>query len=491
VTRVAATAEPDAIAIESAASAWSYGELERAADELASVLLTALNDSGSSTRGSPPPGISRRSRIVAAFDLCAEGIVAVHGIARSGAILAPAHVGWNRSQAARHLESIRPDAILVSAGCEWVGDWHRRSLEVSGFGLIDLLTRDMLPEPLPPEPPTATAVVISTSGTGGRPRSVCHSWSGLRANATAANRRVGFGAGDAWLATLAWAHIGGLAVLVRAAQAGARVVCGPRAFEASEVAAALQDRDVTHVSLVPIMLERLLDLGVGPPPSLRCALIGGGRASEALISRARAVGWPVTLTYGLTEAASQVATARPGAPSGGSARPLDGVEVRIAEDGEIEVRGPGIMLGYLEQPGAFEPEGWFKTGDLGALDGAGRLRVTGRRSERIVTGGTNVDPIEIEALLMLHPRIRTACVVGTPDERWGEVVTAVVVAHDPDPTLESELDSWTRERVAGARLPRWWCFVDDLPQTPSGKVDRNAVRTAASHARASGGLEHE
>jgi len=304
---------------------------------------------------------------------------------------------------------------------------------------------------------------------------VCHAWAGLRANAVAANRRNGFSAECAWLATLAWAHIGGLAILVRAAAAGSRVVCGPRAFEAGGVAAALETHRVTHVSLVPVMLDRLLDLGVPAPSALRCALVGGGPASEALIERARRAAWPVSLTYGLTEAGSQVATTVPG--SGRIAgRPLDGCEVRIARDGGIEVRGRSVMLGYLEERGSVGEDGWFVTGDLGELDATGRLRVKGRRSSRIVTGGANVDPAEIEALLLRHPAIREACVVGTPDERWGEIVTAVVVPCAPDPLLESQLDAWARERLDGPRRPRRWCFVEDLPQTSSGKVDRSAIR---------------
>jgi len=476
VTWLASSAGADAIAIEAVDSAWSYGDLERAADDLATALVAgALRPTGFATAGVP-----RRRRVVHAFDLSPEGILAVHGIARSGAILAPAHMGWSRSQETRHLESIQPDAILVSAGVERVGDWHRRPLELCGFGPIDLLTRPEPPEETRAEPPAATDVVLSTSGTGGRPRLACHSWAGLSVNAAAANRRTDFGARDAWLATLAWAHIGGLAIIVRAAKAGARIICGPHAFNADGVAMALDRHDITHVSLVPVMLERLLDLGCGVPPTLRCALIGGGPASDVLIERARDAGWPVSFTYGLTEAGSQVATTPPGASSGAGARPLDGFEVRIADDGEIEVRGSALMLGYLESPGSLDPEGWFATGDLGALDETGRLRVTGRRSDRIVTGGTNVDPIEIEALLLEHPGILRACVVGTPDARWGEVVTAVVIPHEPDPTLESQLDAWARERVTGPRLPRRWRFVDDLPQTPSGKVDRSAVRTAAS-----------
>lgn len=454
-------------ALETATTVWTREEVLAGAEALAAHL--------------PRPEGRGPARVGHGFDLTPEAVVAVHAIERAGAILAPMHLGWTDARRRRITSALDLDAVLVAPGRSWPGRWDRSSLPIPGFGPVDLLTRPdsgargeqgtALPE--------GTGVILSTSGTGGRPRAVCHSREALRANAAAANRRAAFDETGAWLATLAWAHVGGLAIVIRAAEAGGRVVCGPRRFDAAAVSGAIERHRVTHVSVVPVMLERLLGLGAELPASLRCILVGGAATPPDLLARALEANWPVALTYGLTEAGSQVATAMPEHVREGRGplgRLLDGFELRLASDGEIEVRGPSLMLGYVEGPQPFTPDGWLSTGDFGAPDGSGS--VIGRRASRIVTGGTNVDPEEVEALLRQHPRVRAACVVGAPDETWGEVVTAVIVPHAFDRVLEGQLDDYAREALDSARRPRAWRFVDALPRTPSDKIDRAAVRAS-------------
>jgi len=459
----AAVAEESRVAIETGTAVWTPTELSEASAALASQL--------------PRSCAGGRARVGHAFALSPEAVVALRAIETADAILAPAHLGWTDGQRRRFADALDLDAILVTPGQPWPGRWRRSSLPVPGFGPVDLLTRPSSVSDRAVEVPPETGVLLSTSGTGGRPRVVCHSWAALRANARAANSRTGFEWGGAWLATLAWAHVGGLAVAVRAAESGGRIVFGPRRFDAAAVAGTIERHGVTHVSVVPVMLERLLGLGGRPAPSLRCILVGGAATPRGLLAEALDAGWPVALTYGLTEAGSQVATVMPADVREGRGplgRLLDGFELRLAADGEIEIRGPSMMLGYLEGPQPFTPDGWLETGDFGARDGTGV--VIGRRASRIVTGGTNVDPEEVERLLREHPRVRAVCVVGRPDERWGEIVTAVVVAHALDRTLESQLEEYAREHLDSPRRPRDWRFVESLPHTPSGKIDRAAVR---------------
>ena len=335
----------------------------------------------------------------------------------------------------------------------------------------------------------ATGVILPTSGTEGAPRFVVHEWRSLRANASASNDRLGFGPGERWLATLAWAHVGGLAVPLRAAAAGATVaLAGPR-FDAASVARALGELAVTHVSLVPAMLHGLLAVGARPPRSLRAVLLGGAATPPDLAERALSAGWPIALTYGLTEAGSQVTTATPQEVRAGDRSagvPLTGVEVRIRPPGDaapgpdgalapghIEVRGDTLFRGYVGEP-ARPPGDWFATGDLGHLDAQGRLAVTGRLRDRIVSGGANVDPAQVEAVLAAHPDVGEAAVIGMPDSRWGQVVVAVVAGEDPG--LPARLDPWCRERLSGPRVPRRWEVLDRLPRTATGKVDRAKLR---------------
>ncbi len=340
------------------------------------------------------------------------------------------------------------------------------------------------------------AAIVFTSGTTGRPRGAVLSRAALRASALAHGRVLGWRADDRWLLSLPTAHVGGLMIVVRCLHARRTVVVGGRrasgSFEAAETLRVVERDRITLLSVVPTMLARLLQATRRPPPSLRAVLVGGAGAPPALMERARESGWPVFATYGLTEACSQVATERPGETPGGVGTPLPGIEVRVAAPdgctgtiqarGPIQVRGESLFDGYLgAEPGAplerpFDADGWFDTGDLGAIGEDGRLRVVGRSSDRILTGGENVDPAEVEAAVVEWPGAAAACVVGLEGEEWGETVGAVLV---PTAGFESlgGLDGLGRHlggRLAGFKRPRCWRVVDALPLAPSGKVDRSA-----------------
>ena len=202
----------------------------------------------------------------------------------------------------------------------------------------------------------------------------------------------------------------------------------------------------------------------------------------------------MALTYGMTETTSQVATAPPEfvrRKPGSAGPPLDGVELRVeapdGEEGEILVRGPVVAAGVLGEGPLTDEGGWLATGDLGRLDDDGHLWVTGRRSERIVTGGVNVDPVEVEAVLADHPGVAEAAVVGLPDPEWGERVTAAVVATEGAAPDEELLRRWLRERLAGPKVPKTVVVVAALPRNATGKVDRVALRPILRSSGAPGG----
>lgn len=480
---------------------WSAAEIRAAGDTVAGVL--------------EEEGVETGAVVAHQFPLDPAGAAALAAVAPRAApggvrVLAPAHAEWTSHERDAFVAALQPAAALTGRAAAWpASGWRSRTLAVPGIGEIALHLRDsdpaLLPDPAPLPAPAAPlpapaappvraglpggGVILPTSGTEGLPRFVAHDWRSLRANAIASNERLGFGAGDRWLATLAWAHVGGLAVPLRAAAAGATVaLAGPR-FDAASVARALGELAVTHLSLVPAMLHGLLAVGARPPGSLRAVLLGGAATPPDLAERALSAGWPIALTYGLTEAGSQVTTATPAEVRAGDRSagvPLTGVEVRIRPPGDagdgpagtpapghIEVRGDTLFRGYVGEPA--RPTGaWFATGDLGRLDEQGRLEVTGRLRDRIVSGGANVDPAHVEAVLAAHPEVRETAVVGVPDRRWGQVVVAVVAGEAPD--LPARLDPWCRERLSGPRVPRRWQVLDRLPRTATGKVDRARLR---------------
>ena len=282
-------------------------------------------------------------------------------------------------------------------------------------------------------------------------------------------------ADDRWLCPLPLHHVGGLNVLVRSAINRTTVVLHER-FDAARVKATFEAGEVTLASLVPTMLVRLRAAGLSSAPRLRAIALGGGPIPPGLLDWAAEAGIPVVPVYGMTESCSQVVAGSPG-------RPLPGVELEIAPDGEILVRGAMVA------PGAIAPDGWLHTGDLGRLDEDGGLEILGRLKELIVTGGENVAPLEVEQALLAHPAVTDAGVAGLPDPDWGEAVTAFVVLCAP--VGAEELRGWCRERLAPFKVPKAIHAVERLPRNAGGKLAaRPASRNGVVAAGGDDGRSH-
>ncbi|RCV50253.1 AMP-binding protein [Marinitenerispora sediminis] len=318
-----------------------------------------------------------------------------------------------------------------------------------------------------------TALLIATSGSTGEPKGVELSAAALRHSTRASTHRIGAGPGDAWLCVLPTSYIAGLQVVLRALSGGAEPLY--RRFDPAEVMAAAAEHR-PHVSLVPTQLRRLLASGADLS-LFRTILLGGAAADERLLAAARAAGGRVVTTYGMSETCG-------GCVYDGV--PLDGVAVRLADDGRVLLSGPVLFSGYRLRPELsaehLVDEGgrtWFRTGDLGRL-ADGRLTVRGRVDDVINTGGHKVVAGEVAALLARLDAVADAAVVGRPDPEWGERVTAVVVPADPaaPPTLP-ELRSWVAEHLPRYAAPRELELRAALPLLASGKPDLRALRQAA------------
>lgn len=354
----------------------------------------------------------------------------------------------------------------------------------------------------------ATAAVIHTSGTTSAPKRVALSFGNFLWSALGSAVALGAPPEERWLSTLPVCHVGGLSILVRSAIAGSTAVVHER-FETSAALAAIEGEAITIVSVVATTLARLLDAGLKDPPALRVALAGGGPVPAALLRRAAAAGVPVSQTYGLTESCSQATTVplatsstragsagsedtRHDAAAGiahagdraaagiahvgdgpaalGAGRPLFCTSVRIASDGEILLRGPTIAAASIA------PDGWLHTGDLGRLDGDGNLHVTGRSSETIVSGGENVAPAEVEAVLEEHPDVQEAAVLGRSHPEWGEAVTAIVLPRAGSTPDLRQLRAHCARSLASYKIPKQLELTDrPLPRTRSGKLMRRQL----------------
>jgi O-succinylbenzoic acid--CoA ligase len=316
--------------------------------------------------------------------------------------------------------------------------------------------------------PDALATLLHTSGTTAEPKPVGLTVGNWTWNALGSALTLGLDPQDRWLCALPLSHVGGLAIPIRSAIYGTTVVLHER-FDTEAALTAIERHGATLVSLVPTTLERLLDAGLKAPNPLRVALIGGGPLPPVLASQAQEAGIPVAQTYGMTEACSQVTTSLPGEPET-AGRPLVGQRVEIAADGEILVKGPTVA------PGAAGADGWLRTGDCGALDAHGRLTLTGRKADTIVSGGENVSPAEVEAALLAHPAVADAAVHGRPDPQWGEAVVATVVLHDGSHAEAEELRAHVAAQLARFKVPKEVAFAAALPRTASGKLLRRKLR---------------
>lgn len=317
------------------------------------------------------------------------------------------------------------------------------------------------PEPEVDEPGDS-ALVVFTSGTSGRPKGVRLTLGNLEAAAAASSQHLGHDADDVWLLAMPLNHVGGISIVVRQAYTGGSITMLP-GFDAVSFAGAMRGR-VTMVSVVPTMLTRLLE--EGPFHGLRAVLVGGGPIPEGLLERAAAAGMPVLPTYGMTETFGQVATLRPESPLRRKAHLLPRMEARVDEAGRIALRGPQVSPGYLGEPDRGDP--WFVTNDIGEMDDEGALRIHGRADTMIITGGENVSPERVEAVIGEHPGIDDVVVFGVPDTEWGARVEAFYVG-DLSP---AELVEHVAARLPGHMVPKRFIRVQEIPRTSIGKPDR-------------------
>ncbi len=324
------------------------------------------------------------------------------------------------------------------------------------------------------------ATIVFTSGSTGAPKAALHAWGNHRYSAKGANANLPLGRGDRWLLSLPLYHVGGVAILVRCALAGAAVAV-PAADQ--PLHEALQSTQASHVSLVATQLRRLLDASTGAPPAfLRAVLLGGGPIPSALLRRGHERGWPLLTSYGNTEMGSQVTTTAPGDALGTlhtAGRRLPHRQLRIV-DGEIQVKGTPLFEGYVTTDDLEDPctdEGWYHTGDRGRIDASGRLHVLGRIDRMFVSGGENIQPEEIESALEELEEVERAIVVPVPSSEFGHRPVAFVRGQgEPSPSaLADEL----RRVLPGFKIPDAFHSLPPSVEEDGLKVDRSVLRERA------------
>ena len=479
-----AAATPDDLAVIDADTdtRWSYSGLDAAVDETAGRLANLGVDAG--------------DQVGTLLPRTFLGVCLLHAAQRLGLTLVPLNHRLTAEELGAQIDQLDLTLVVCDidtepAAVEAVEEVPIASVDEPQWTAVRSF-KDVEPASIDPvewerEEPQ---LIVFTSGSTGRPKPVVVTMGNLLSSAIASAFRLGVDPADRWLLTLSLYHVGGIAPIFRSTLYGTAVVLRA-GFDPGQAADDLDRYDVTVVSLVPTMLKGMLDRRGTLSDSLRVVLLGGAPADDALIQRCENYSVPVHPTYGMTETASQVATARPADAfdrPGTVGRPLlwtevtvlgdDGEPVAAGETGELVVSGPTVTPGYYgDNEDAFCPYG-LRTGDVGYQTEDGSLFVINRIDDRITTGGETIDPGAVVTVLKAHEAVEAAAVVGVPDAQWGERVTALVVGDDG--LTAAAVDSHCRDQLADFKCPKTIVFADEIPRTASGSIDRPAVREAVA-----------
>ncbi|MEU0538513.1 FadD3 family acyl-CoA ligase [Nocardia sp. NPDC005978] len=464
-----------------AAAATRFGDAEAVVDGDLRLSFTELADRVRRAAGAfAEAGVRAGDRVAVWAPNSAEWIIAAGGLVTAGGVLVPVNTRFKAAEAADVIA--RSGARMVLAQQGFLGADYTAP---GGVPVIDLKS-GFLSGGKPFEREVdgdAIADIVFTSGTTGKPKGVMMNHrQTLRLYAEWCDL-ADLRAGDRYLMVNPFFHTFGYkAGIVASLIRGATMLPVP-VFEVDRVLDLVARERVTMLPGPPTLYHSLLQArGAHDLSSLRAAVTGAADIPVELIRRIREeLPFETIMTgYGLTEAGTATAS-RPGDTfeqiAATVGRPCDGVEVRIAEDGEVLVRGYSVMQGYLDDPrataAAVDPDGWLHTGDLGELDDGGRLRIIGRKKDMFIVGGFNAYPAEIEGFLLEHPAVAQAAVIGVPDDRLGQIGMAFVVAKKH--VSEAELISWSRDRMAGYKVPRSVRFLPELPLNATGKVMKDRL----------------
>jgi O-succinylbenzoic acid--CoA ligase len=477
---------PDQLAIQHGEIRWSFAELDAQATHLARQLASL--------------GIHEQTRVAVLAHNGLPYVTCVHALTRLGAIMVPLNIRLTAEEHIWQIQDVNATVLLSDAQHNTRVEAIKQALPQLHYGTINLeqTTQNVT---LQNQPETDvilrhlinlndTQAIMYTSGTTGNPKGVIITYTMQWWSAIGSALNLGHHRDDCWLACMPLFHVGGLSILMRSVINGISIIVQEK-FDPQAVNKAIRENRVTIISVVAIMLQRMLsaldDAGEQYPETLRCVLLGGGPAPRPLLENCAARSIPVVQTYGLTESCAQAVTLSPAdalRKLGSAGRPLAQVQLRImnentiaaaAEAGTIYLKGPSITAGYDHRPEATAQtihDGWLATGDIGYVDQEGYLYVLDRRSDLIISGGENVYPAEIEAVLLSHPDVEEAGVCGQVDPQWGQVPIAFIHWKAGSLTTEEQLLTYAAQRLARYKQPKAVYSLEQLPRNSAGKLLR-------------------
>lgn len=336
--------------------------------------------------------------------------------------------------------------------------------------------------------PESVALILFTSGSTSKPKAVSHTFNNLYQSALLTNSVSSLSENNIWLASLPYYHIGGLMILVRALVTGASLSV-PLSTNYIHIKESLIKFNPSHISLVSTTLKQLLDEKVTPNSNLKCVYLGGGRLDTSLCKLAIGSGFPIIKVYGSTETCSMIAALSVSDFSNkpeSVGKPISNVIIKIISEhdefltahnqSEIIIHSNTLMKEYYnnkEETSRKLKNGYYYTGDFGWIDNDGYLYIDVRREDLIVTGGENVNPKEVEQFLIQLPSITDTFVFAEPDDKWGQIVCAVVVSNRN--ITEDLLKEQLRNMMANYKVPKKIYFLDHIPRNELGKVEKQKL----------------
>jgi fatty-acyl-CoA synthase len=463
-------------------------------------------------RGLSRQGIVRGSRVAILERNCDDYILLYYALAGMGAILVPINTWLRTSEIAYILASSQPSMLVVgtafvetaTAAIYTLEDpprlLYRNDEAVGRLRWSDLLADGPPVTPSTPDSWDDPHVILYTSGTTGRPKGAVISHRRTVLDALAASGAYGIRTGERFYCYMPLFHTGAWDYFKLFFYRRGAVVLAER-FDAEEAVVLIERHRCNGMFSVPLTLRQIVEtpsFATADMSSMRFIAYGSYDPSNVMVRvlnafrerGAREVG--ITHVYGMTEAGPFISFMPPDRAEqkpGSIGRPLPGIQLRLldehmkpvaaGETGEICLRAPCLMSGYLNRPEATAEAfagGWLHTGDLGRVDEEGDLHLVDRKKDMIRSGGENVFAKEVEQILIAHPAIKDCAVVGLPDDDYGERVVAAVMLEKPGAADEREVIAYVRQRIAGFKTPKQVFFVDEFPRTPAGKIQKHLVR---------------
>jgi fatty-acyl-CoA synthase len=464
IIRDRARITPERIAIDEGGRTWTYAELDARSDELAQ-------------------GLAHGDRVSTLTGNSGEHVALMFACAKAGAILHP--ISWRLAPAevAFQLDDAEPAVFLIEDEHRALGE---AALELASVSPASTLESDSRSEPDSRVSDDDPLLLIYTSGTTGKPKGALLTHANCFWTNLSFDLATGIRPEDVVLQVLPQFHCGGWNVQsILAWWKGAKIVL-ERGFDPKRALELIESARITSLMGVPanyLFMSQEPRFAEADLSSLRLVVVGGAPMPVALLDVWAARGVEIVQGYGLTEAAPNVLCLPPEdarRKAGYAGKPYPYVACDLSAEGELLVRGPNVFPGYWRNDEATTDafrDGWLLTGDTAERDDEGNYRIRGRLKDMVVSGGENVYPAEIEAVLHEHPAVADAAVIGVPDEQWGEVCAAFVVAESP--VSGDELREHCLAQLARFKVPKSFTFVDELPRNSMGKIQKSELKVLA------------